>query len=182
MSRTRNQISDQYFDWMYNILSHNRYHPDNSFRKLLSCLHDIQFIFDIDRDENRAVDGVYLRYRFACERPEIDDVDKYIHGPCSVLEMMLALSIRCEETIMDDPSYGDRTALWFWKMIVNLGLGSMTDDIFDRQKVEDIVYIFLYRKYSPDGRGGLFAIKNCDHDLRDVEIWYQLCWYLDSLM
>ena len=34
---------------------------------------------------------------------------------CSVLEMMIALAIRCEEHIMDDPDVGNRTGQWFWK-------------------------------------------------------------------
>jgi hypothetical protein len=104
-----------------------------------------------------------------------------LDGPCSVLEMMIALAIRCEETIMDDPDIGDRTRQWFWGMIINLGLGGMTDANFDPDFVDDSVLRFLNRDYEPDGRGGLFTIRNCHRDLRDVEIWYQLCWYLDSI-
>lgn len=43
--------------------------------------------------------------------------------PCSVLEMIIALAIRLEEHIMDDPDIGNRTGQWFWDMIVSLGLG-----------------------------------------------------------
>ena len=94
--------------------------------------------------------------------------------------MMLALAIRCEETIMDDPKVGNRTKQWFWGMVTNLGLGSMTDDRFDRRFVDDVVERFLDRRYEPDGTGGLFTVRNCRYDLRKVEIWYQVCWYLDS--
>ena len=66
-------------------------------------------------------------------------------------------------------------------MIRNLGLGSMTDVNFDDDYVKDRIEIFLYREYEPDGKGGLFTIKNCDIDLRTVEIWTQLCWYIDSI-
>ena len=41
--------------------------------------------------------------------------------------MMIALAIRCEEHIMDDPDAGDRTGQWFWSMLVSLGLGSMDE-------------------------------------------------------
>mgnify|MGYP003235589453 FL=1 len=95
--------------------------------------------------------------------------------------MILALAIRCEETIMDDPSIGDRTQQWFWGMITNLGLGSMTDSRFDRDAANDILERFLDREYEPDGKGGLFTVRNCDSDLRDVEIWYQMCWYLNHI-
>ena len=94
--------------------------------------------------------------------------------------MMLALSIRCEE-IMDDPNMGDRTTQWFWSMITTLGLGSMTDDLFDKKYVKDVIKRFLDRKYEPDGTGGLFKVRNCSDDLRSIEIWVQMLWYLDNI-
>ena len=96
--------------------------------------------------------------------------------------MMVALAIRCEENIMDDPSYGNRTGQWFWGMIVNLGLGFMTDSRFDEKFVDDVIFRFLNREYEPDGKGGLFTVRNCKYDLRTVEIWYQMCWYLDTFV
>ena len=83
---------------------------------------------------------------------------------------------------MDDPRYGDRTAQWFWRMMSNLGLGLMTDDIYDRGLVKHKLDIFLHREYEPDGKGGLFYIRDCAEDLRKVEIWAQLCWYLDKFV
>lgn len=55
-----------------------------------------------------------------------------------MLEMMIALAIRCEETIMDDPRYGNRTKQWFWNMMKSLGLSYMNDDCFDRDKFHEI--------------------------------------------
>ena len=94
--------------------------------------------------------------------------------------MILALAIRCEETIMDNPDYGDRTGQWFWGMLSNLGLARMTDDVFNEKIAIARIYDFMERRYEPDGRGGLFYIRNCPEDLRNVEIWTQLCWYLDN--
>ena len=82
---------------------------------------------------------------------------------------------------MDDPAYGDRTGQWFWNMVASLGLGSMEDSKFDRTEAEKIVSNFLSRNYEPNGKGGLFTIRDCEEDLRNVEIWNQLCWYLDSI-
>jgi hypothetical protein len=175
------RIVDEYFEWMYRLVCEGRYSRSVSYRKLLSYLHDVEFIFSIPKDENRARDGVDLRRRFALSR-EYGDLSRYLDGPCSVLEMMIALAIRCEESIMDDTAVGDRTGQWFWGMVTNLGLGSMYDSNFDIEYVEDVVARFLHRKYEPNGRGGLFTVRHCDRDLRDAEIWYQLCWYLDSLV
>ena len=107
-------------------------------------------------------------------------ITEYLDGPCSVFEMMVALAQRCE-SVMDDPKIGDRTGQWFWGMIASLGLNGMSDNHYDEKYVNDVVNRFLDREYEPNGKGGLFTIRNCEHDLRDVEIWYQLCWYLDTI-
>ena len=169
----------------YLITCGQRYSKAVSFRKLLMFLHGIPFRYQLSMDQNRAEDGKDLRYRFAITTEYEDICDQVLDmlaGPCSVLEMMVALSLRCEEWIMDDPHVGNRTGQWFWGMVVNLGLGSMSDSRFDRQEAITAINRLLDREYSPDGKGGLFLIKGCDRDLRDVEIWHQLCWYLDSIV
>lgn len=174
-------IDNEYFNWLCDKACGDRYSDEISYRKLLMQLHGTEFTWLLDRDENRASDGINLRRRFADDYTPVDDADGYLTEPCSVLEMMLALAIRCEETIMDDPAYGDRTTQWFWGMIVNLGLGPMTDVNYDKHIVTSALNRFLDREYEPNGRGGLFYVRNCKYDLRDVEIWVQLCWYLDSI-
>ena len=173
------KIKDDYFNWLYNYVCKGRAHERISYRNLLSLLHQIEFTFFVGNDINRAKDGVDLRYRFATLY-EDDSIMDILDGPCSVLEMMVALAIRCEESIMDDTRYGDRTGQWFWDMMSNLGIGLMYDDIFDNRIVEEKIYNFLDRNYEPDGKGGLFYIRGCKEDLRVLEIWTQLCWYLDN--
>lgn len=179
---TRDEIKNRYFEWMCDLVCGDRFSKNISYRKLLIFLHDAEFTYSIPKDGNRAEDGIDLRYRFAYENTNIEDAELYLDGPCSVLEMMVALSIRCEETIMDDPNMGLRTGQWFWGMISSLGLGSMNDELYNRRFVEDVILKFLNREYKPNGKGGLFTIRNCDDDLRTVEIWYQMCWYLDSIV
>ena len=95
--------------------------------------------------------------------------------------MLVALAVRIEETIKDDPRYGDRTRQWFWSMLKNMGLNMMTDDVFDKEYCQEKLRIFINREYEPDGKGGLFYIPDHgDEDLRDLEIWTQLCWYLNG--
>ena len=175
-----NNVIIDYFDWMYNLVCRNRYSKNISFKKVFSYLNDTKFTYSIRMDLNRAKDGTELRRRYANEF-KIANIYDRICGPCSVLEMMIALAIRCEETIMDDENFGDRTDQWFWDMMKNLGLGHMDDDEFDEEYVSDVITRFLNRDYEPDGRGGLFFVRNCDIDLRDVEIWIQMLWYLDNI-
>lgn len=171
----RDRINNEYFEWMYHMMCDGRYTEDISYRKLFAFLHSTEFRYFISRDSNRAEDGIDLRYRF-----DHEVADLFSDEPCSVLEMMVALAIRCE-SLMDNPKIGDRTSQWFWGMIANLGLGPMTDRRFDRRFVDRTVKTFLNREYEPDGKGGLFTVRNCDRDLRDVEIWHQMCWYLDTI-
>ena len=96
--------------------------------------------------------------------------------------MMIALAIRCEERIMSDSDAGNRTGQWFWNMLASLGLGSMSDRKFDREKAREIIDRFLNRRYEADGRGGLFTVRNSRFDLRSAEIWYQAMWYLDEVL
>ena len=152
----QDEISNRYFEWIVDLVGNGE-----SYRRLLTRLHQIEFIFLIPKDENRAKDGLDLRYRFALDSGMMDAED-YLDDPCSVLEMIAALALRCEESV-DDPLYGDRTSQWFWKMINNLGLGYMTDDRFDIDEVDYVIDKFLHREYSPDGHGGLFVIKRNRH-------------------
>lgn len=180
-------IFNEYFDWLYELVCKDKFGKDISYKKLLTRLHNTEFRYSLSRDQNRADDGTDLRYRFAVTQGYEHMADEIANildelGPCSVLEMMIALSLRCEENIMDDPRMGNRTSQWFWEMIVSLGLGSMSDTMFDGHFVNDIIERFLNREYEPNGKGGLFTIRNFNGDLRTVEIWYQLCWYLDSIM
>lgn len=174
------RIEGEYFEWLYDYVCTGRSHSKVSYRKLLEFLHQIEFTFSIPNDINRAKDGVDLRYRFAMVKDDEYIMDILLDKPCSVLEMMIALAIRCEEAIMDDTRYGNRTGQWFWDMMSNLGIGLMEDHVFDQDFVEETIYNFLDRRYMPDGRGGLFYIKGCRDDLRQYEIWTQLCWYLDK--
>ena len=177
--RVINKISKQYFEWLTDIVCGERYSKAVSYDRLLSFLHSVEFTYLILKDRNRAEDGINLRYKFALSKGDVGLCD-LIEGPCSVLEMMIALAVRCEDHLMEDPLVGNRTGQWFWGMIVSLGLGSMTDSRFDEEYVEEVIERFLNRDYEPDGRGGLFTIDDCEYDMRTVEIWYQLHYYLNK--
>lgn len=182
MTLFENRIKNDYFEWLYDYVCRGRAHEKTSYMKLFKHLYRIEFVSIIPNDINRAKDGCDLRYRFGMEYDEqnINDILDILDRPCSVLEMIIALAIKCEETIMDDPRYGDRTIQWFWNMMYNLGICHMTDDFYDEDLVEDVLDKFLYREYEPNGKGGLFYIKNCEEDMRDLNIWSQLCYYLNN--
>ena len=174
------RINNEYFEWLCELIDSKRFSKQVSYRKLLMHLHNIEFTWTIPLDDNRSDDGIQLRRRYGLHQNDMSVID-YILGPCSVLEMMVGLAVRCEEWITDDTEYGDRTGQWFWGMVRSLGLSSMTNPSFDRDYVDDVIGRFLNHEYEPNGKGGLFTIRNCKYDLRKVEIWCQLSWYLRSI-
>ena len=177
---TDENMRRKYFEWLCSFVK--PFVLNRSYRFLMLHLFRTDFYAVIPMDENRASDGIELRYRFGREkRIRMSDIANVLDvKDCSVLEMMVALSLRCEEQIVDEPDVGDRTRKLFWSMINNLGLNRMDDDSYDSFEVEDRLDIFLNREYKPDGTGGLFKLRRTRHDLRNVEIWYQMMWYLSE--
>lgn len=181
---TDRQIERDYFEWMCNIVCDDTYGNENKYEKLLEHLYAKEYTYVIDMDGNRAQDGLSLRRRFAYELgySQKDVARALMDRPCSILEMMIALSIRCEETIMYDPDYGNRTGELFWSMIKSLGLSTMKDSRYREHYVDETLDRFMNNDYERDGRGGLFTIEGCRYDLRDVEIWCQMNWYMDTIL
>lgn len=178
----RDELDFLYFNWLYNMVCGDEDYNRLSYRKLLTFLYNTEFTYLLDRDENRAIDGINFRYRFGYENGySREAIKQYLDNrPCNVLEMMIALAFKAEEQIMDDNRLGNRTGQWFWNMIVSLGLFGMSDLNFMEFRAQVIIERFLERNYAPDGQGGLFTISNPRRDMRDVEIWAQFMWYLDE--
>lgn len=180
---TRNELDNQYFNWLYRLVVDTRY-SKQSYIKLFERLYQTEFTYVIPMDGNRAEDGIELRYRFGRENDYHDAMIASVldDGPCSVLEMMIALASRMEDQIMDNPEIGNRTGQWFWNMVVSLGLGSMTDRKFDGVWVDYALRRFVERDYYPNGEGGLFTVHNAPRDMRNIEIWYQMNCYLNEIL
>lgn len=165
--------SSKYFKSICQIVYDDRY--GQSYRKLFEYLYSRDFYWSVLMDRNRAIDGIDLRSRYGCDNDLLDE-------PCSVLEMLIALSARIENQIMSDYDSGDRTSQWFWKMLTNLGLNRMDDDNFNEETADWLLSRFLNREYEYDGSGGgLFVLDNPFEDLREVEIWVQANWFVGEM-
>jgi hypothetical protein len=177
-------IKEKYFNWICELIDHTECDDETSYTNLLYFLDDVDFTYELEMDQNRMEDGIDLRYRFGYDMGYSREIieDNLDDRPCSVLEMMVALSIRCGEDFMDDIDEGNRTGEWFWNMIESLGLDTMTNINYDEKYSNMVIRKFLKRKYAPNGKGGLFTVKNPKTSLRDVEIWYQMMEYLDEYL
>lgn len=172
----RKDLKQEYFRWLCRLVRCYNH------KKLLFLLFSVDFKYDLPMDGNRYEEGIDLRYRFADENdyPQryaanwLDDV------PCSMLEMMVALSLRIKDKIVWDPDDDDPSNEWFKDMLKNSGLYEYSDDHFDEIEATDIIRNILNRNYSRNGDGGFFRLRHCKKDMRNVEIWYQAMWYINE--
>lgn len=166
-------IEEAYFNWLYSKVASVAWPtPSLTFWTLLRDLHSIEFVWLIPGDDNRAVDGLELRTEFL-NLVETDQDPCWMNIGCSVLEMLISFSRRAEfQTEVDARS-------WFWIFMENLDLDELNDaGTYDSRVTADILDQFLWRTYSRKGEGGLFPLRNPEHDQRKIEIWYQFCEYL----
>lgn len=180
----RDELREKYFHWLYGLVYPMDDQLPEEYRKtkLLRYLFETPFYSSMVMDENRISDGIALRYDFGF-RFGYDDrtVLTYLDDrDCSVLELMIGLAVRCEQQIMADINYGDRTTQWFRKMVASLGFNGMNNRNYDEMYVARVVDKFLNHDYEPNGRGGLFELSAPSRDMRTVEIWGQLCDYLNE--
>jgi len=162
-----------YFDWLCMWAIPNGEKRED-YRKLMLALYDFDFYWSVSHDENRAEDGIQLREIFENETGEY--CDKV--GECSLLEMFLALAVRCNDNFMYDPDDPKRADRWFWMMIENLDLDIYTDDSFNYSEVSDICEHFCSRNYSKTGHYCAFYYPENIRKLAGMELFYQLGHYL----
>lgn len=151
------------------------------YSRLFEILHNIEFIYIIDRDDNRVSDGMDLRNNYyfpPCYGPELKY--DFMNHWCSVLEVLIGLSIRVDDEIIGDP-FEEHPEEFFIEMIKNLKLDKFKDNI--NYKEEDIIKIvdrWLNREFNMDGRGSPFPLKYDFRDQRKLEIWDQVNSYINE--
>lgn len=142
---------------------------------MVTMLHGIDFKPCMERDENRAGDGIQLRVDFMNAHGPFGSATN--RGPCTMLEFLVSLAGKMN-FLMYEEDNPHRTEWYFWKLIRNLGLRKFTDDHWDECHgeffVEDACDRVLNRKYMYDGDGGLFPLRHPQQDQTMVEIWGQM--------
>ena len=166
-------IKKEYFQWLCSLVR-----AESEYSMLWQKLHDMDFVWIVDRDENRAEDGKYLRYIFTIDTfndSEVEEIDQILSGPCSVLEFLVGLARRIEDDIMESVDLENRTYRWFHEMVGNLGLLKYDNKHYSDGEIDAIVHRFMSRKYSKNGRGNIFWVGHFSGPLlSQVEIWTQM--------
>lgn len=164
-------VEEVYFRWLCaKIHQVENPTPNLTYWKLLNQLHNVEFVWLLSGDDNRAADGLDLRVEFYHFMG--DQIQRLDPIGCSVLEMLIALTRHAEF----DTSIPAKD--WFWRFIENLGLKEQCDSDYNPILTVNVIDRFIWRTYSFDGHGGLFPLTHPSHDQRKVEIWYQFCEYL----
>ena len=151
--------------------------------KLLEHLHGIEFYSLVPNDDNRGVDGEQMRTIFMDEEGPQGSTH-LPDGPCTVLEMLIGVSYRLEFELLGS-RYGRPASDWFWVLIENLELDWCDNVLYSRpesvRELDERVTNLLERRYSTNGKGGLFPLKSTKKDQRRIEIWYQMsAWVIEN--
>lgn len=145
---------------------------------LMEELHDSPFEYSIPHDRNRYMDGIALRDEYYDSTK--CDYDIFENRECSILEMLVALSIRIEDEFIGDPNepHPDK---FFWEMICNLKLDQFKNRTFSKWKIKDILSVWILRRFKVRGEGSPFPLKSrIQIDQRNREIWDQAMAYLNE--
>lgn len=190
------RFENDYIAWLYSIV---RDDDHDDYWRLIKRLYLHPFYVKttarsgVYKDINRIKDGLYLRSEFADEfglnvaglMNDDDRFDAFFSddSACSMLEMLVAFAMRIKSDIMWDSDDEDRTPLWFWSMLENTGLDleSCRDGYFDEKNMIEIAEMcsrIVNRSYEKTGIGSLFPLKNYTKDLRRVELWYQMQFWI----
>lgn len=161
-----------YKDWLLWRVHFSR----PKYGNLMNFLHNTDFRWSVPHDENRAADGTMYRDEFF-ESCSVNKGD--FNRPCSVLEMLVGLSIRIDNEYIGDPAE-EKPDIIFWEMIENLELDRYNNSHWDSESVDEIITGWLDREFSSDGEGSIFPIKDPFRDQRDIEIWSQMNDYIEE--
>lgn len=171
---TDHPLSGDYLRWLApQIRREDDGHPNRTYEGLIELMFDKEFVWLVPNDDNRVADGLGLRIDF-CRQVDIPTDSLVDLGPCSFLEVLIALSRRLEF------NGGGSAAGWAWILMNNLQLHRITDPVgrSKARRANDIMDACIWRTYSYEGVGGFFPLKRAAENQCKVEIWYQMAAYL----
>lgn len=172
--------NDDYFDWLCSLVRVRE--QTLHWYEILWVLANYDFVAVHPMDENRIADALDLRCEFWNGRGQERLFKK---EPASVLEVLIALARRGERDVMFDPELGDRSYVWFWIMMENLGLDKYAyygalNSRKNREKVNEILDIFVGRRYDRAGHGGIFLAKTSAVNMKKEELWTQMNYFFEE--
>ena len=153
--------------------------PVIGFSKSFRLLNEIRFEWILPMDENREVNGRYLRnsYKRSCpNEPTANDIFD-LEQPASVLEVLAVITLNIEQDLGRKFTHGDREFAWFIMICQNMGIADvMYNDCYDEAEILRRVYAWMARDYEYNGSGGgIFVLEypKVGQDMRTMQLWDQ---------
>ena len=183
-----NNLSQLYLEWLLRLINADNY-KGKSYIKLCSLLNKIPFEPVMKLDKNRSSDvqsllrETYIQSQSDWYRLSNDEIMELPTWPVSFLELIISLAMRIDLDFMREINGIDNTRIYFWVIVRNLGFLSFVDDNWNEDSIISVVNrlnIVQERKYDFNGNGGLFPLENAEMDQRNVQIWNQLCQFVNQ--
>lgn len=125
-----------YHEWLISLVDT----PDEDFRynyvKLMDFLDIVEYKWNNQKDENRAIDGINLRDEYSDIYGDYGFRDGM---PCTVLECLVALFVRYSDTILVDAGSESVAPELFFDCMECFGLLQYDDMRFDWRGVDEIL-------------------------------------------
>lgn len=170
------QWHEAYFHWL--VPQAQEPGPQtHTYVDLLAWMFAKEFLWFIPNDDNRVQDGYDLRLEFFRDSEAPRTLRPERLGYCTFLEVLLGLSRRLEFVA------GGEKEGWAWNLITNLELNRFPDPMSQAQvdKANEIMDDVIWRRYNPDGSGGLFPLAFPEEDQTQIELWLQLAAYVEEI-
>ena len=169
-----NRLEKLYLNWLLDAVTTKA--EQKTWNKVFVTLYSTDFVSYDEFDDNLKENASGLRedfYNFSKTACKLIDIYGEIDTETSILEIMVYLATRIENTIMSNNEYGDRTGMWFWYMMESLDIIQYNDDRFEESEVIQRLDNFVERRYEKNGFGGLFTLEDRKIDARKTNIWQQ---------
>lgn len=178
------ELKTKYLDYLMDRAGLEKDGPDG-YSELCKKLMRSDFLPLIDKDGNRCCECLEIRNDFldGMDDTDYDDILTMEEGFCATGTMMEILIVLGEKMCfeMADSEYEASTRKWILEMIDNCGLDRYaTNDSYDEQSVDTILYTVIFREIGWDGEGGLFPLFMPQRDQRKLELIGQMNDYLEE--
>lgn len=172
-------VKTGYFMWLVTEIC-DRQHAKVDYIPLLELLHAISFEIVIEMDTNRVEDGAFLREKWLDSEGIYEYLYEFDDQKVSVLEVLVALADRLSFQIGNNVAETHGLSECFWELLQNLDLEKYSSDNFKPLNIKEKVRIWMFRKFSKDGFGSPFPVKNVKFDQRKQQIWDQMQDYISA--
>lgn len=183
----------EYFEWLVSKVTSPAVPDDAQARNVLQVLRDIRIQgLPMADDAPRLEDGKQLRIDFIDETgmtvQSYDDVLDPEFGFCTVLELLVALSMRMDDIMRDPLDPCSSVPSWFWGMVSTMvgqpfypcSYWTFSVNTSAAVVVAESSMKFLGRQYDPTGHNGNIFTDMSGVDLRAIDIWAQACRFMSA--